>query len=67
MIYSQFIDGGVVPMALALEEMGFTRYGSAHYTKNLFKKPPSPPIDSLTMKPAKDGEEKRKDFKLLNM
>jgi len=63
LIYSQFIDGGVVPMALALEEMGFTRYGSAHYTKNLFKKPPSSPINSLTMKPAKDGEEKRKDFK----
>lgn len=54
MIYSQFIDGGVVPMALALEEMGFTRFGSANYTKPLFKQnTPSPfgPIDSLTMKP----------------
>ena len=35
MIYSQFIDGGLIPMALALEEMGFTRYGD---TKNLFAK-----------------------------
>ena len=25
LIYSQFIDGGIVPMALALEEMGFAR------------------------------------------
>jgi len=40
-----------VPVALALEEMGFTRYGSASYTKPLFKKPPTEPLDSLTMKP----------------
>jgi hypothetical protein len=53
MVYSQFIDGGVVPMALALEEMGFQRFGSASYTKNLLKKttPPIEPIDSITMKP----------------
>ena len=25
-IYSNYIDGGLVPMALALEEMGFTRF-----------------------------------------
>ena len=50
-IYSQFIDGGVIPMALALEEMGFTRFGSAQYTKPLFKTPPTPPIDAITMKP----------------
>ena len=51
MIYSQYIDGGVVPAALALEEMGFTRYGSASHTKSLFKTPPIEPIDSLTMMP----------------
>ena len=50
-VYSQYIDGGAVPFALALEEMGFTRYGSAPYTKPLFKKPLSEPLDSLTMKP----------------
>lgn len=39
MIYTQYIDGGVVPMALALEELGFTRYGSnQQFVKPLFKK-----------------------------
>lgn len=50
-VYSQYIDGGVVPMALALEEMGFSRYGYAAHTKSLFKKPPTESIDSITMKP----------------
>ena len=50
LIYSQYIDGGAVPIALALEEMGFGRFGTASYTKNLFKKPPCEPIDALTMK-----------------
>ena len=36
-IYSNYIDGGCVPMALALEEAGITRYGN---TKSLFKDPP---------------------------
>jgi hypothetical protein len=49
-IYSFYIDGGVVPIALALEEMGFTRYGSASYTKPLFKNTDTKPIDALTMK-----------------
>jgi len=50
LIYSQYIDGGAVPIALALEEIGFGRFGTASYTKNLFKKPPCEPIDALTMK-----------------
>ena len=50
LIYSQYIDGGAVPIALTLEEMGFGRFGTAPYTKNLFKKPPCEPIDALTMK-----------------
>ena len=41
MIYSQYIDGGLVPMALALEEMGFARYGFASHTRSLFKDPPT--------------------------
>jgi len=61
MIYSQYIDGGVVPMSLALEEMGFTRYGSASHTKSLFAKPPTDPIDALTLKPL-DETENRSDF-----
>jgi hypothetical protein len=51
LIYSQYIDGGVVPIALALEEMGFTRFGSAEYTKPLFESPPVEPLDAKTMKP----------------
>ena len=45
LIYSQYIDGGVVPVALALEEMGITRYGS---TSSLFKKPPILNLDLKT-------------------
>jgi len=38
-VYSQYIDGGIVPMALALEELGFARYGSMQqFVKPLFKK-----------------------------
>lgn len=37
LVYSQYIDGGVVPIALALEEMGFTRAGSG---KSLLKTRP---------------------------
>lgn len=51
LVYSEYIDGGVVPIALALEEMGFTRYGSANYTKPLFKKPPTEAVDSVSMLP----------------
>jgi len=62
-IYSQYIDGGVVPLALALEEMGFARYGSASYTTSLLKTPQTP-IDALTMK-KRDEFDKNKlgDFK----
>jgi len=50
MIYSQFIDGAAVPMALALEEMGLTRF-STGYHKSLFKRPPTEIVDSITMLP----------------
>jgi hypothetical protein len=46
LIYSQFIDGGAVPMALALESLGFSRFGTK--TSNLFKTPPSAQIDATT-------------------
>ena len=49
LIYSFYIDGGVVPIALALESMGFTRYNGAH-GHSLFSKPPAPPIDAITSK-----------------
>jgi len=44
-VYSQYIDGGAVPIALALEEMGITRYGN----RSLFKTAPTKQIDASTM------------------
>ena len=52
LIYSQYIDGGLIPMALALEEMGFIRYGKN--PKPLFKNKPTDVVDVLTMKPPTD-------------
>jgi hypothetical protein len=43
LIYSSYIDGGLIPMALALEEMGFTRFGKN--AKPLFKEPPTAIVD----------------------
>jgi len=57
LIYSQYIDSGLIPMALALEEMGFTRYGQQG-VKPLFKKP-SEIVDVRTMK---EPEDRKKDF-----
>ena len=56
LIYSQYIDGGLIPVALALEEMGFSRFGKG--TKNLFKNKPVEPVDVRTMKPPTN----KKDF-----
>jgi hypothetical protein len=52
LIYSQFIDSGLIPMALALEEMGFVRYGEN--AKQLFKNKPTEIVDVRTMKPPTD-------------
>jgi len=52
LIYSQYIDGGCIPIALALEELGFTRYGDK---SSLFK---TPPKDQLMI--VGDGEESEK-------
>ena len=52
LIYSQWIDGGLIPMALALEEMGFQRFGQN--AKSLFKTPVAP-VDVRTMKSRKKG------------
>lgn len=49
LIYSQYIDGGLIPMALALEELGFVRFGKS--VKPLFKNSPTEPLDVKTMKP----------------
>ena len=52
LIYSEYIDGGVIPIALTLEEMGFTRYTNKEI-KPLFNEKElnsQNAIDSLTMK-----------------
>ena len=54
LIYSQYIDGGVLPVALALEELGFTRYGS---TPSLFKTAPTESIDVNTYQPKSKTDE----------
>jgi hypothetical protein len=58
LIYSQYIDGGLIPMALALEELGFTRYTGSSNKGSLFETPPTPPVDVVTMIPItrKKGE-----------
>jgi superfamily II DNA or RNA helicase len=56
LIYSEYIPGGVIPMALALEELGFRRYGEK--SKNLFKEAPTEPLDVLTMKPRSSKSDK---------
>lgn len=52
LVYSQNLDSGLIPMALALEEMGFVRYGNN--AKNLFSESPTSPVSSLDMKPIKN-------------
>lgn len=56
-IYSAYLDAGLIPMALALESMGFTRFGKN--AKPLFKNLQTPIVDVRTMRPP----ENRKDFK----
>ena len=52
LIYSEYIGGGAVPIALALEEMGFTRYDKD--VGSLFKTAPVPQrFVGATKKPAK--------------
>ena len=54
LIYSQYLDGGLVPIALALEEMGFQRYGEV---KSLFEKIPTEyPLDLKTYNISKEKD-----------
>ena len=59
--YSQYIDGGVVPIALALEELGFTRYCSKGANSSLFKTKPVPSIDAISFLPQKQHNAKFPD------
>ena len=51
LIYSKYIEGGLLPMALALEEMGLSRYCYSSHVKS-FLKTKQPTLDPLTMKPS---------------
>jgi hypothetical protein len=53
LIYSQYIDSGLIPIALALEELGFTRYGKD--SKSLLKTPPQNPTINLRAKGGKQS------------
>jgi len=55
LIYSQYIDGGLVPMALALESMGFSRYASTPEHSRGLLKTKREPIDAITMTPRTSG------------
>lgn len=55
-IYSAYIDAGLIPIALALEEMGFIR---APGNNSLFKSQPVPTVDVRTMQEPTN----KKDFK----
>ena len=46
LVYCQYIDGGVIPLALALESQGFARADQP----SLFATPVSEPLDITTMK-----------------
>ena len=63
LIYSQYIDGGIIPMALALESIGFSRYASTpEHNRNLFKKSGASgaaagveTVDAVTMRPLSES------------
>jgi hypothetical protein len=50
-VYSQYIEGGVIPIALALEERGFTRFSTSNNVQPLLKDPPVEALDAIHMKP----------------
>ena len=57
-IYSQYIYGGCIPIALALEELGITRY----VKNSLFKSKPTEDIDAVTMKKKSEMEPNEKFY-----
>ena len=55
LIYSAYINGGIIPIALALEELGFSRFGSK--SKSLFKKPRNKPLNVYDLKRTGQSDE----------
>lgn len=61
LVFSRFIEAGCIPVALALESMGITRYKS---NNSLFESAQTQPIDVHTMKPKhKLTTEQKTNFK----
>jgi hypothetical protein len=65
LIYSQYIYGGILPMALALEELGFKRYGDA--ANSLLKDKPTPlNIYNLKNDPGYTGKNKQANYSIIS-
>ncbi|AET73088.1 hypothetical protein PGAG_00199 [Phaeocystis globosa virus 12T] len=60
-IYSQFIDGGLIPVALALEAYGFKRYGGG--ARSLFGTPPVEELDVMSYKPKSQALKENNKFR----
>jgi hypothetical protein len=56
LVYADSVEHGVLPMALALEEMGFTRCSRAlgYDQRTLFRQPAAKEVDSTTMRTQAD-------------
>ena len=63
-IFSQFIYGGCLPVALILEEMGFKRNGQRSLFKEDYSKTIEP-LNVLTMKPRGEGEFKQAQYAMI--
>ena len=50
LIYSRYLEGGLLPMALALEEMGLSRHCTVEKNGNLMKKSSTNPIKPFYVK-----------------
>ena len=49
LVYSRYLEGGLLPLALALEEMGISRYSYSSHVQS-FLKEKQPVLNPLTMK-----------------
>ena len=65
LIYSQYIYGGIIPMALALEELGFKRYGDS---KNSLLKEKNSPLNIYNLKgdPDYKGKNKHANYSIIS-
>jgi len=65
LIYSQYINGGLVPIALALEELGFKRHGEK--SKTLFRdKKPDLNVYNMKNDPAYKGKFKQAKYSIIS-